>query len=116
MNRFVAEFLGAANLIPARRLNGVVETPLGRMRLKAQPPWESGTLAIRPEGVRLCAQEPAVNGVRARVRETVYRGDHVDLFVEPGGLRVRTPSAAGVGPGSQVWVQLPPERLEVLVD
>jgi spermidine/putrescine transport system ATP-binding protein len=116
VNRFVAEFLGAANLIPARRVNGVVETPFGRMALTAPPPWESGTLAIRPEGVRLCAQAPRVNGLRAQVRETVYRGDHVDLFMEPGGLRVRTASAAGVGPGASVWVQLPPERLEVLVD
>jgi spermidine/putrescine transport system ATP-binding protein len=116
VNRFVAEFLGVANLIPARRVNGGVQTPFGRMVMRTPPPWESGTLAIRPEGVRLCAQAPEVNGVRARVRETVYRGDHVDLFVEPGGLRVRTPDAGLVGPGSEVWVQLPPERLEVLVD
>ena len=122
VNRFVAEFLGAANLIPARRVvagagaPGRVETPFGPMTLRAPPPWESGTLAIRPEGVRLCAQRPDVNGIQARVQETVYRGDHVDLFVEPGGLRVRTPNAGGVGPGSEVWVQLPPERLEVLVD
>jgi spermidine/putrescine transport system ATP-binding protein len=116
VNRFVAEFLGAANLIPARRVDGAGETPFGRMQTTAPPPWESGTLAIRPEGVRLCARPPAVNGLQARVRETVYRGDHVDVFVEPGGLRVRAPNAGGVAPGAQVWLQLPPERLEVLVD
>ena len=116
VNRFVAEFLGAANLISARRVDGGVETPFGRMSVSAPPPWESGTLAIRPEWVQLCAQAPEVNGVRGRVTETVYRGDHVDLFLEPGGLRVRTSNAGGVRPGSEVWVQLPPERLEVLVD
>jgi hypothetical protein len=29
---------------------------------------------------------------------------------------VRAPNAGGVAPGAQVWLQLPPERLEVLVD
>jgi spermidine/putrescine transport system ATP-binding protein len=116
VNRFVAEFLGAANLIPGRRANGGVETAFGRLATRSVPSWESGTLAIRPERMRLCAQAPAVNGVRARVREFVYRGDHADVFVEPGGLRLRVDRAVTVQPGSDIWLELPPEHLEVLVD
>jgi spermidine/putrescine transport system ATP-binding protein len=115
-NRFVAEFLGAANVIPARRVNGHVETAFGCMVTQTLPPWEQGTLAIRPERVRLCAQAPRANGVRVRVRESIYRGDHVDLFVEPGNLRIRTADVRSVALGSEVWVELPPSHLKVLVD
>ncbi|WP_448569929.1 ABC transporter ATP-binding protein, partial [Thermus sp.] len=41
--RFVAEFLGVANLIPARRVGEGVETPFGFFPLKV--PWAEGLLA-----------------------------------------------------------------------
>jgi len=116
VSRFVAEFLGAANLIPASRTNGAVQTPLGDLRVRQVPAWTSGSLAIRPERINVTLDQPAVNGVRARVREVVYRGDHFDVFLEPCSLRVRVPSSRPVGLGDEVWLELLPDHLEALVD
>jgi spermidine/putrescine transport system ATP-binding protein len=50
------------------------------------------------------------------VREAVYRGGHADIFLEPGPLRVRAPFGSGLQVGSEVWLELPPEHIEVLID
>jgi spermidine/putrescine transport system ATP-binding protein len=116
VNRFVAEFLGSANLIPASRTSGGVHTEFGKMVVKSQPVWEKGTLAIRPERIRICIDKPKVNGVQCQVREVIYRGDHLNIFVEPGELRVRTTPMAKIHTGQEIWLELAPEHLEVLVD
>jgi len=113
-NRFVAEFVGAANLIPVTASDGAVQAAWGQLTTLCRPPWQEGILAIRPERVRLCTQEPAANGLRGRVRELIYCGAHVDLLVEPASLRVRCAPSAAVQVGDEVWVELPPEHLEVL--
>jgi len=83
----VARFFGVANLIP----DG------------------SGTLAIRPEHVRLAA-----DGVlRGRVIEAVYTGDHVRVIVDVAARRLQAhvppPSAPRVG--ETVGVTLPDEHV-----
>ncbi len=85
-NRFVAEFLGAANLIPARAVQGKgreVETPLGRLTLEENSVWDEGTLAIRAENVLLCSERPKVGAVRARILERIYHGTHLEVLLEP---------------------------------
>jgi spermidine/putrescine transport system ATP-binding protein len=119
-SRFVAEFLGAANLIPAEK-NGHaaqlgLETALGTLYVKREPEWNAGTLAIRPERVMLSDNEPERNGLRVTVREWVYRGDHLDIWVEPGALRLRVSPLQTIQTNQELWVHLPPEHLEVLVD
>lgn len=117
VNRFVAEFLGLANLIGARAEDGVLATELGRLMTHQQPTWQRGTLAIRPERVRVWGDEkPPHNAVHVMIRELIFRGDHTDLFVEPGNLRVRVPATAGVRAGQHVWLELPAEHLQVLAD
>ncbi len=120
VSRFVAEFLGAANLIAAEREGagpgGRVTTPLGPLELRAAPAWQRGTLAIRPERVRLADGPPEHNGLRVTVREWVYRGDHLDVWVEPGPLRLRTAPSLAVTRDQPLWVELPAEHLEALVD
>ncbi len=113
-DRFVAEFLGAANLIPCTRVPGGVQTAFGFLALETQPPWDEGSVAIRPEWIRIVDREPACNGVRARVTETVYRGTRFDLWMEPGPLLVRTSSYKRIDPGQEVWLELAPEELQVL--
>jgi spermidine/putrescine transport system ATP-binding protein len=137
VNRFVAEFLGSANLIEGRRQGDRVETRFGRLWVASPPNWERGLLAIRPERIGIQAVvPPAVEGERgssmpalarsrsaqtdganclsARVREVIYRGDHTDLFVEPGSLRVRTAATAHFAPGDEVLVELPAAHLVAL--
>ncbi len=116
VSRFVAEFLGSANLIAAVRQNGCMQTALGRLVPGQMPDWTEGTLAIRPERIVVRRQRPAANAVAGQVRELVYRGDHVDLFVEPGPLRVRAAPTADLHVGRHVWLELRPEHLVALRD
>jgi spermidine/putrescine transport system ATP-binding protein len=68
-------------------------------------------VAIRPEWIQVAENQPALNGIRARVTETIYRGTNVDLWLDPGPLRIRTNRHRGLKPGDQVWLELLPERL-----
>jgi len=113
---FVAKFLGAANLIQGKRVPGGVETELGFLKLEKEPPWEKGTLAIRPEWIRIGDTAPECNGIRARVSDAVYRGTNFDLWLEPGRLRVRTSSYKRIEPGREVWLELAPHELVILED
>ncbi|BBO75629.1 spermidine/putrescine ABC transporter ATP-binding protein [Desulfosarcina widdelii] len=115
-NRFVAEFLGVANLIPCTRVPGGVQTAFGFLALEQEVPWEKGTVAIRPEWIRVGEHPPERNGVRVRVTDIVYRGTSFELWVEPGPLRVRTSSYRRINPGREIWLELAPEELQVLED
>ena len=115
-NSFVAKFLGAANLIQARRAPGGAETDFGFLALEKEPPWEVGWLAIRPEWIGIGETRPELNGIRARVSESIYRGTNFDLWLEPGRLRVRTSSYKRIEPGREVWLELAPSELVILED
>ena len=115
-NSFVAKFLGAANLIKAKRAPGGAETEFGFLALEKEPSWEEGWLAIRPEWIGIGETRPELNGIRARVSESIYRGTNFDLWLEPGRLRVRTSSYKRIEPGREVWLDLAPTELVVLED
>jgi spermidine/putrescine transport system ATP-binding protein len=116
-NRFIAEFFGAANLIPASRKGArLVSTAVGELEVRTEPRWESGTLAIHPEWIEVSDTPPERNGIQAVVRETFYRGDHVELIMDPGPLRVQLSPRLQASPGTRLWLTLPASRLEVLDD
>ena len=114
VNRFVAEFLGTTNLIPAWRENGSVHTAFGDLAPREHPSWEKGVLSIRPERILVRSGRPQANSVRAAVSEVIYRGDHLDIYVQPGNLHVRSDPGAALTPGQQVWLELPARHLEAL--
>ena len=113
-NRYVADFLGKANIIKARRADGGALTDFGFMRTAGKMEWEEGYLAIRPENVVFHTQKPAVNGVELTAAEVFYRGDHVEVWLEPGTLRMRAAPRRGVAKGDQIWVELLASGLVVL--
>jgi spermidine/putrescine transport system ATP-binding protein len=113
-SRFVAEFLGTTNLIPAWRNNGVVHTELGSLLPREHPSWEKGFLSIRPEKIVIRSTRPAANGIRAIVSEVIYRGDHLDVYVQPGNLHLRGLPGGSITPGQQIWLELPSRQLEAL--
>lgn len=115
-NRFVAEFLGLAILIPVWHQNGGLQSHIGPLVSLQRPAWEHGTLAIRPERIQIRASKPKQNGVRARVTEVIHHGTHLDVFVEPKPLRLRVMAGTRVEPGEKIWLELPGEHLEVLRD
>ena len=113
-NRFVAEFLGAANLIKGEKADGGIQTSFGLLKLEKEAPWESGMVAIRPEWIWIRDSQPETNGIRATVTEVIYRGTNFDLWLKPGPLRVRTSSYKNFKPGDQVWLELSPNELVIL--
>jgi spermidine/putrescine transport system ATP-binding protein len=112
--RFVAEFLGAANLIEGTKQNDQIKTELGILQLGRSPTWDRGTVAIRPERIRIVSRLPEKNGIKATIREAIYRGTNVDLWLEPGPLRARTAAHHNYEPGQEVWLELPREGLVLL--
>ena len=124
-NQFVAEFLGAANIIRAHRDGNRVMTSLGSFNLSLAPQWDEGNLAIRPERIML-GDDPGTdtNWVRAQVREAIYRGQSLDLWLTAGNtpeqlvddcrVRVRTHTKEHLRPGDNVSLFFPPEDLVAL--
>jgi spermidine/putrescine transport system ATP-binding protein len=113
-NEFVAQFLGAANLIPGSFHDGLFHTDFGMLELEKQPRWETGVIAIRPEWITLSDTKPEKNGIRATVSEIIYRGTNRDLWLEPGPIRVRSSTYKNFKIGDELWLELAPKELVVL--
>ncbi len=107
-DRFVAEFLGGANLIPGvlracTAEGATVETAFGCWT--AVPPRDTGrvgdpvTLAVRPETIRVAAPGGAAgsNAFRGRLEDTVYLGAATEAWVRMADgclLKALAPGAA----------------------
>jgi spermidine/putrescine transport system ATP-binding protein len=113
-NKFVAEFLGTANLIEGRFHDGLFHTKLGKFELERPPGWEQGMVAIRPEWIRISANKPARNAIQATVTEIIYRGTNLDIGLSPGPIRVRTNTYQEIRIGDELWLELAPTDMAVL--
>jgi len=126
-SRFVAEFIGDANLIEGvvdERRNGacIVRTAEGLLAAAHGPDMPAGTpvvMVVRAEQLRLVPAShspPAPNSWPGIVHMPVYRGDSVDHEVAVGDLRlrVRTEPALAAAPGAQVTVTLPVDACVLL--
>jgi putative spermidine/putrescine transport system ATP-binding protein len=100
-NRFVASFVGEANLLEAKivgkEMDGLVVLKIGDVELKAPASSLGATndclCMIRPEKITVGASPATdgrpVNSMSATVRETVFMGEMIRYVVEiPAGLRV----------------------------
>jgi iron(III) transport system ATP-binding protein len=86
-SRFVAEFLGETNFLPASPAGTEVDTPIGRLAA-AQPPTTGASLiSIRPEAIRIGGA--GRNRFRARVLESTYLGEIAHHTVEVNTTRLR---------------------------
>ena len=111
---FVADFIGEANLIPARFAQGLVSVeglqglePSNQADLVGTPEGEV-VIAVRPENIRLQAEAdgPAV------VTEVTFTGGdiHVEVELGPTVLTVRLPSHGEAAP--EVGARVRPTFLE----
>jgi len=124
-NRFVADFLGRSNFLPARPHPLGAETPLGPLRLKS-PLEREALLVIRPEKIRLYPKEatpPRENLVVAQVEEIVYTGAENQYYLRAGEVRLlaytlnqdlQEPGSEEFAYGEEVICYLPPENLVVI--
>ncbi len=86
-SRFVADFIGDANLVPGRVLaveGEVADLDVGGLRYRL--PHRNCSkgdveVAVRPEAIRLDAGAGAV-GIAAKVRKATYLGSHIQYRVE----------------------------------
>ena len=114
--RFVAEFIGTANIFDVEREGDVLKAAFGDFVPNAMPEWKKGSLVIRPEGIRLRTEKPAQNGIRSQVIEKYYRGTYQNLTLETGNLRIRTAPHRKIEIGDEIWVELLQEALVTIDD
>jgi ABC-type Fe3+/spermidine/putrescine transport system ATPase subunit len=131
-NRFVAEFVGAANLVPVRVIElrelGVVVETAGGARLPVPSGghvWTVGAralLCLRPEGLRFEEAALAPGGIPGTVSTQVFEGSRqlFEIDITGGSLRVETITSVvhgrGFKPGDRVKVEVSPETSVLLPD
>ena len=111
--RWVAAFVGRANLWDGVVRETAVETPIGLLRAGALrlPHGTRVTVVVRPEGVRLGAAPDGANTFRGRLVRDRFLGAtrRYDLEVSGGTIIGETPEAAAVD-----VVHIPPDRVQVI--
>jgi putative spermidine/putrescine transport system ATP-binding protein len=91
-NTFVADFIGASNLLYGKIApDGKLDTADGQMPLpqgNAMPDGAEVALVIRPEKIALCARDDAY--LVGEVEESIYAGSETRLLVRLGSGRMIT--------------------------
>ncbi len=131
-NAFVAEFVGAANLVPVRvtelREMGVVVETAGGARLPVSSgahSWFVGNralLCLRPEALRVEEAALAPGGIPGTVAGHVFEGSRqlYDVTIPGGTVKVEMITSALVGRsfrlGDEVRIEVSPETSILLPD
>jgi len=131
-NAFVAEFVGAANLVPVRvtelREMGVVVETAGGARLPVSSgahTWTAGAralLCLRPEALRVEEAALAPGGIPGTVAGHVFEGSRqlYDVSIPGATVRVEMITSALVGRsfrlGDEVKIEVSPETSVLLPD
>ncbi len=126
-NRFAAEFLGRANLLPVRveqagTNTGLVSVRLGDTRLRAMAPREKlpgaeALLCIRPHALTLAASDAADNALPGTVRAVQWQGDLHNIELEAVGVPLRmvcTPLRDPPPPGAPATLHFPPDEATLI--
>ena len=127
-NDFVADFIGAANLIRGTLAYSeldpalpVVETPYGRIPCSSPAGGKPGTkvfFSIKPEDIQLSAQpsEGLSPGWTGKVDHTSFLGGFVDyrISVKDLILRARAHPSVFFQPGDKVFIGFQPNRWSVI--
>jgi spermidine/putrescine transport system ATP-binding protein len=109
--RFVAQFLGACNLVPGRILHrenrlGKVQSPLGLLAVEGDParlvPGQELLLALRPEKVHLTnlAGSTSKPGVTAQIEQVIYSGAETHYRLRTGEFAWNAVTLNQAGPGN----------------
>ncbi|HEX8322545.1 MAG TPA: ABC transporter ATP-binding protein [Tepidisphaeraceae bacterium] len=131
--RFVAEFIGKANVIDAAIVGGGVENvrvnveaglELDVCRDGAAVRGDRVRVAVRPEKINVTAHRPAgVNAFEVTVEEELFRGAIDELCVRTAGGTELTVLVANEGRmeaavhrGDRVWCQIHPEDAVLIED
>jgi iron(III) transport system ATP-binding protein len=97
-NLFVAQFMGDINLIPAG--SALFDKRRGEIPAPARSDRDDGTVAIRPEWIRLepaATSEPLERAWRGRIRLATDLGWYVEYVVDIDGLELKARGSSGTG-------------------
>jgi len=126
-NKFVAEFIGLSDFIPARieAIDGkTAQVVVGETRLTATAApgfaaQQSALLFIRPNDVVIVENGGDKNILSGTVQQATYLGETMDyrvLVSEELELRVQTSGARRYAIGDHVRLHLPAERLRLIAE
>ncbi len=124
--RFVADFVGRANLIEGRvhALEGnvaIVDSEVGMLRCavrEACAPGTPVTVCVRPENIRVPPppEEPAVNRLRGKVESLLFVGEACEGEIRVGGKRllVEIPAEGELAEGGEAELGFAPRHALLL--
>jgi 2-aminoethylphosphonate transport system ATP-binding protein len=128
-NRFTAEFLGRANLLPVRV--EAIDVGCGLMRVRFadttlqishHPDTQIGAeqlVCIRPHALRLSNEDQGGNRIRATVTDVQWQGDHHAITLDCAGTSLRLvtkPLRDRLDPGTDVALTFDPDDATLIVD
>jgi putative spermidine/putrescine transport system ATP-binding protein len=114
-NRFVAEFVGAANLVEARAVNGMLTVPGGQLPIADANATGDVIAMIRPESISVVAPDAA--SLSGRVERVSFVGDRQRLAVSGATerpLMIDAPNTLDVKIGERVGLKVDPHAVRVL--
>jgi putative spermidine/putrescine transport system ATP-binding protein len=114
-SRFVAEFIGAANIVEAAIEGGHLVLPGGRQPIRCGGEAAAAVAMIRPETIRVTTAECApLSGI---VDSVSFIGDRQRLVVRGashGLLTVDAPNTVQVAPGERIGLSISPDAIRLL--
>jgi iron(III) transport system ATP-binding protein len=113
--RFVADFIGAANLHDGMIAGNAMQTPFGAIHGTGMRTGQ-GTVCWRPEMARLGgASDMALAGT---VVSVAFQGAHCDVFVTAGGetVRLQLPGGLDIEPGATITFSIRPDDVVQVAD
>ena len=115
-DRFVAEFIGAANIVEAECVDGALALPGGKLPLAAGAAPAGAVVAmIRPESITVTAPDGA--HLLGQVDAVSFIGDRQRLTVSAAAARplmVDAPNAIAIKPGDRIGLRVDPAAIRIL--
>lgn len=117
-NRFVADFIGDTNFLPAMIRNGVAALPSGDFAVATSLPDGPAVIAVRPEQLSLTSPDQ-LGSITAIAEGSTYFGTDSHVILRLDGdirLTLRLPTAIAAPPeaGSTVGIKIAPDAAMVL--
>jgi putative spermidine/putrescine transport system ATP-binding protein len=114
-NRFVAEFIGAANIIESSVENGHLVLPGGRQPIGGNASLESAVAMIRPETIRVV--EAAGAPLSGTIDSVSFIGDRQRMVVSGVSSRLLTvdaPNTINASAGERIGLLIAPDAVRLL--
>jgi len=114
-NRFVAEFIGAANIVEAPLESGFLVLPGGRQPIGSDASLPAAIAMIRPESIRVASPKSAP--LSGTVDSVSFVGDRQRLVVSGAAnkpLNVDAPNTIQVKASDRIGLLIAPEAVRLL--